>query len=185
RRGLIEQQLHACNITSKWLDANPSTRNWAIIDGYGRILLHLKHYSKAEFQFRRVLGLHKGHVEARISLAWCLYHQGNPSEAFEELKHAKWWAKKFQSYPIDSILYHLGRHYLMENDLKRAISCFQEALVISPNNYSYYLELGRAYLIQGQFARALTAFQSAKDRLAENAGEEARQELEMLLETVR
>ncbi len=185
-RGTAEQSARACELTRSWLRLNPKTRNTWMLNNYGRVLSKLERHPEAEDQFRHALRIHKGLVPVRVGLAWSLYHQGKKRKALGKLEHVKRLAKKkSKTYPVGAALHHLGRYYLLEGDLERATSYFQQAIDDSPEHYGNYWQLGRVLLAQERYAEALAAFESARERLPDNFSDEDRAELEELVELAR
>ncbi len=183
--GTREQKELGCSITRKWLERNPGTRNWSIVNVYGRLLYNLENYEEAKTQFKRVLEINKGTVQARVGLAWCYYHLGDKRKALDELEHVRWWAEIPKVYALGAAYHQLGRYYRLEEVFQQAELFLKRAIADSPEHYGNYWELGETYFTQEEFLPALPAFEAAYEHLPQNIDEQIRAELQKRIDETR
>ena len=168
--GIFEGRVHA-----------PKARlHWQMLSAYGKVLQRLERLPEAEHQFREALKLHKGDVETRISLAWCLYKLKRKQEALDELFHARYWAQRSTGYSVGGVLYHLGRYNLLEGHIRRAKDLFAEAMNSAPDIYTNYWQLAQVAMIERQLNHAYDYLQQAIARLPSASNNRDRIDIEKL-----
>ncbi|MFN8469793.1 MAG: hypothetical protein U0X20_29825 [Caldilineaceae bacterium] len=163
--GTLEQLQVSYIRVEEWLARNQNCRYWDTLEQCGSLLCKLGRIDEANDVFRRVIKLHPGHVGCRIKLAWSLHHQSYKQEALQQLKQARWWAKRIHPDAENLILYHLGRYYLLEGSTALAISYLRGSIEGGPSDYKPYFDFGRALLMNGQYSEALKTLQEARQRL--------------------
>lgn len=176
-RGNSKAQHETAHAGLLWLEQRLGLRNIPLMNALAKLTSILNDYPSTEHLNRLILAIHSGHVPARIALAWSLYYQGQILEAEKELKHALWWAKKYESYPLHLVLNHLGTFYMGTRDFDKAVRCFRQAVNAEPMALDSHWELGRALREQGQIGPAILALRQAQRHLPVDASTEQRDKL--------
>lgn len=112
--------------------------------------------ANAENACRRVLAEIPDHVDALHFLGVLAYQLGRYAESVE-------WITQALSHHDGNVPAHanLGKAYLAQGELERAISCYQRAIELAPDYFEAHLLLGRARALCGDSVQALDCIRAA------------------------
>lgn len=110
----------------------------------------------AEVEFKKVLSIEPGHVDALLRLANLARYKGRPQEAVKLTSQA------IRLNPLDfpSYLQH-GQSLTWANQLDDALFIAKKAQELEPESKSAHYHMGRTYLLQGNFELALSEMQKS------------------------
>lgn len=121
----------------------------------GLAYFSLKNFELAKQEFQTVLSLDHTHPNANQCLANSLLELGDHEMAihyyFRQMEKNPW----FETY------YNLGVLFMMKDRLQDAVSYFNKAIEINPNNLATQINLGNVYLKKNNPAQAMIYYEKA------------------------
>ena len=139
-----------------------TTRNAAMYNNLGLLMMERGNLPEAETQFRSALEVRPTHAKAHTNLALILSRKGDAAGAAQHSRQA------VQLAPLlPEVRSNLGQVLQSQGDLTGAEAEYREALRLSPNNGELQYNLGVLFMAQRRFDDAIGAFQQAL-RLAPN-----------------
>jgi len=148
------------------LAANP--KSYALHLRLGAAQLAAGHYAEAEKVFRDLVAAGDPLPTGYVGLAQVLLRTGRAEEASDELANAQ---QKLG--PNFLISYFRGLAFDRGGKREEAITAFQDALKLDPNNAEAHLSLGKTEMSLGRLDAAITELQEAL-RLSPNNGQARR-----------
>ncbi|MCL5256494.1 MAG: tetratricopeptide repeat protein [Chloroflexi bacterium] len=124
-----------------------------------------KMYDQAITQLQEVLKVQANHPSATLGLGITYARKGDDANALKYLGQFIDMTKSSQYASVDDRLnaayYEVGRIYMKQANLDKAIENFKSALAIDPTDSDALYQIGTAFMQKGQYADAAECFRQA------------------------
>jgi len=143
--------------------ARVTSKNYAILNNLGNILVRQRNYKEAADWYREALQARPKSEKAHLNLGIALDKQGKFDQSIY------YFSKALQLKPDDAKAhFHLGLTLFRIGKVEGAVEHLNEAIRLSPDDSKVYFHLGHLYLEQGNDDKAGTYFREALQRDPEN-----------------